>query len=181
VGKVRLNATMTQNVVTYTVEVNTDNSDGKLLPYLTANALFEIGRRQGVLTVPNAALRWWPQLSQVVPSIRKRFATMAQPPMTAAPPNGAPGQREQTGIVWVKQGSYVRPQSVSVGLTNGVITEISSEALKEGTEVVIGEQLPGTAAGPGVGRSPFAPQFKRPQSGTAAGQPPAGTPPKPKQ
>ena len=32
VGKVRLNATMTQNVVTYTVEVNTDNADGKLLP-----------------------------------------------------------------------------------------------------------------------------------------------------
>ena len=31
VGKVRLNATMTQNVVTYTVEVNTDNKDGKPL------------------------------------------------------------------------------------------------------------------------------------------------------
>src|SRR5208337_5577731 len=31
VNKVRYNATMTQNVVTYTVEVNTDNSDGKLL------------------------------------------------------------------------------------------------------------------------------------------------------
>jgi len=37
VGKVRLNATMTQNVVMYTVEVNTDNSDNTLLPYLTAN------------------------------------------------------------------------------------------------------------------------------------------------
>jgi hypothetical protein len=31
VGKVRLNATMTQNVVTYTVEVNTDNSDGHVI------------------------------------------------------------------------------------------------------------------------------------------------------
>ncbi|MGP0043370.1 MAG: efflux RND transporter periplasmic adaptor subunit, partial [Syntrophobacteraceae bacterium] len=35
VNKIRLNATMSQNVVTYTVEVNHDNSDGKLLPYLT--------------------------------------------------------------------------------------------------------------------------------------------------
>ena len=52
---------MTQNVVTYTIEVDTDNSDGKLLPYLTANAQFEIGRRQDVLLVPNAALRWSPQ------------------------------------------------------------------------------------------------------------------------
>ena len=43
VNKVRLNATMTQNVVTYTVEVNTDNSDGKLLPYLTANVNFLTG------------------------------------------------------------------------------------------------------------------------------------------
>ncbi len=34
VNKIRLNATMSQNVVTYTVEVNHDNSDGKLLPYL---------------------------------------------------------------------------------------------------------------------------------------------------
>src|SRR5260221_10969354 len=37
VGKVRLNATMTQNVVMYTVEVNTENPDNMLLPYLTAN------------------------------------------------------------------------------------------------------------------------------------------------
>ena len=36
VTQIRMNAQMTQNVVTYTVVVTTDNSDGKLLPYLTA-------------------------------------------------------------------------------------------------------------------------------------------------
>ena len=40
--QIRLNATMTQNVVTYTVVVETDNSDGRLLPYLTANVQFEV-------------------------------------------------------------------------------------------------------------------------------------------
>jgi HlyD family secretion protein len=60
VGKVRLNAGMTQNVVTYTVEVTTDNSDGKLLPYLTANVKFETARAEDALLVPNAALRWAP-------------------------------------------------------------------------------------------------------------------------
>ena len=60
VGKVRLNATMTQNVVTYTVEIITDNSNGKLLPYLTANVTFIVGERKNVLLVPNAALRWTP-------------------------------------------------------------------------------------------------------------------------
>lgn len=67
VGKVRYNATMTQNVVTYTVEVNTDNSDLTLLPYLTAQAEFETGRRTDVLTVPAASLRWTPDISEVVP------------------------------------------------------------------------------------------------------------------
>ena len=48
---------MTQNVVTYTVEVITDNSSGRLLPYLTANVQFELDRRSNVFLVPNAALR----------------------------------------------------------------------------------------------------------------------------
>src|SRR5208337_2698142 len=51
VGKVRLNATMTQNVVTYTVEINTDNSGGKLLPYLTANVNFLAGEATNALLV----------------------------------------------------------------------------------------------------------------------------------
>src|SRR6266478_6358396 len=51
--QIRLNATMTQNVVTYTVVVETDNSDGKLLPYMTANLQFEVNKRQNVLLVPN--------------------------------------------------------------------------------------------------------------------------------
>ncbi len=67
VGKVRLNATMTQNVVTYTVEVITDNSDGKLIPYLTANLKFMVAERRDVLLVPNAALRWTPQPDQIAP------------------------------------------------------------------------------------------------------------------
>src|SRR5439155_725974 len=46
----RLNASMTQNVVTYTVVVNTDNSDGTLLPYLTANLQFEVSKHNNVGT-----------------------------------------------------------------------------------------------------------------------------------
>src|SRR5262249_12654673 len=61
VAQIRLNASMTQNVVTYTVVISTDNSQGKLLPYMTANLQFEVDRRHDVLLVPNAALRWKPQ------------------------------------------------------------------------------------------------------------------------
>ena len=61
VNKVRWNATMTQNVVTYTVEVNADNPDGTLIPYRTANAKFLVNEAKDALLVPNAALRWHPR------------------------------------------------------------------------------------------------------------------------
>ncbi len=73
VAQVRLNASMTNNVVTYTVVVSTDNSSGKLLPYLTANMQFEVSRRNNVLLVPNAALRWRPKPQQVAPDAREDF------------------------------------------------------------------------------------------------------------
>ncbi|HMF13378.1 MAG TPA: efflux RND transporter periplasmic adaptor subunit, partial [Gemmataceae bacterium] len=60
VSQIRLNATMTQNVVTYTVVVDTDNSSGKLLPYLTANLQFQISKSDNALLVPNSALRYTP-------------------------------------------------------------------------------------------------------------------------
>ena len=70
VAQVRLNATMTQNVVTYTVAIDTDNSNLKLLPYLTANVQFEVQQYKDVLLVPNAALRWKPTKQQIVPDMR---------------------------------------------------------------------------------------------------------------
>ena len=69
--QIRLNATMTQNVVTYTVVVETDNSDLRLIPYLTANLQFETDRLDNVLVVPNAGLRWKPRSELIVPELRE--------------------------------------------------------------------------------------------------------------
>ena len=74
VSQIRLNANMTQNVVTYTVVVTTDNSSGRLLPYMTANVKFEVAKRDKVLLVPSAALRWKPQPNQIVADAREAFA-----------------------------------------------------------------------------------------------------------
>jgi len=60
VSQVRLAATTTNNVVTYPVVVSVDNSDGTLLPGLTVNAEIEVSRRDDVLKVSNAALRFKP-------------------------------------------------------------------------------------------------------------------------
>ena len=60
VRRIRLNATITSNVVTYTVEIETPNDDGTLLPFLTANVLFEIDRADKGVIIPAKALRFAP-------------------------------------------------------------------------------------------------------------------------
>jgi HlyD family secretion protein len=165
VGKIRLNATMTQNVVTYTVEVITDNSSGKLLPYLTANAQFELSRHNNVLLVPNAALRWSPQPEQVAPKTREMFDSSAQrgggigDKPQSAEPAAKPAAKSSQGLLWTQDGSYVRPVKVYVGLTDGTMTEVQGDDVKEGLEVIVGEQRQGTKD---TGTTnPFAPQMMR--------------------
>jgi len=166
VGKIRLNATMTQNVVTYTVEVNTDNSDGKLLPYLTANLKFKVAEREDILMVPNAVLRWTPQPDQIAPKVRqvlresKRKNPESAQASTGKEYKGGPRQ----GVVWIPEGQYVKPIKVSLGLTDGSLTEVQNPELKEGMQVVVGEKS--TEEGAASATSPFTPQiFKRRDSG----------------
>jgi HlyD family secretion protein len=161
VGKVRLNATMTQNVVTYTVEVITDNSSGKLLPYLTANVKFIVGERRGVLLVPNVALRWLPRPAQIVPEFRDMDGKeeAGGPKMRSS---GEGGDR-QSGrrALWVPEGNLVLPIYVTRGLSDGTVTEVTGADLKEGTPVVVGEAET-RAEESAAGGSPFTPQpFKK--------------------
>lgn len=159
VGKVRLNATMTQNVVTYTVEINTDNSDGKLIPYLTANLKFMVAERHNVLLVPNAALRWLPQPDQIAPDFRPQL----QKGKGGKPgERGGPGAKEESGrgTVWMVKGAYVQPVKVRLGLSDGSLTEIQSSELQEGTQVVVAEQQK-DGGSPASGGSPFTPQLFR--------------------
>ena len=129
VAQIRMNAQMTQNVVTYTVIVTTDNSDGKLLPYLTANVQFEVDKRPQVLLVPNAALRWTPESEQVDPTVDKK--TLSQ----------ESAKSSEHGRLWVvNQNGLVRPLEVTVGATDGTVTEISGSNVKEGMRVVTGEE-----------------------------------------
>jgi HlyD family secretion protein len=180
VGKVRLNATMTQNVVTYTVEVDTDNADGKLLPYLTANVQFEVAHFHDSLLVPNAALRWYPEPEMVAPDVKAALAAKsgdatAGESDAAASPEPAPttqpahshhkhnesGENSSRGTVWILDGEYVRPVSVRIGSTDGIETQVLSsedDQLKEGVTVVEGEIRAHDAA---TTTNPFAPQLFR--------------------
>jgi HlyD family secretion protein len=162
VGKVRLNATMTQNVVMYTVEVNTDNSDGTLLPYLTANVRFVLNQETNVLTVPNAALRWTPSsLAQIAPEFRPSAA--ADPPANDPPAKPQTGKskgqpKTLTGAIWLKEGDFVRPVDVKVGTSDGANTAVSADELIEGQLVVTGEIVGSSQADV---KNPFLPVMRR--------------------
>ena len=58
VRQVRLQSTVEENVVNYTVVVDVENPDGLLLPGMTAVVDFLIETAADVLKVPNAALRF---------------------------------------------------------------------------------------------------------------------------
>jgi HlyD family secretion protein len=181
VGKVRLNASMTQNVVTYTVEITADNSDGRLLPYLTANVRFEVNRSSNVLLAPNAALRWQPTADQAAPEYRAGTENTA---VTTQP------QGEKLGVVWAVQGQQVRPIHVRLGLTDGIMTAVEGEDLTEGIEVVTGVQsgtatqsqsstvaqsgtsAQGDSAAQSGTQNPFLPKMPTPPKGGPGGGPP---------
>jgi HlyD family secretion protein len=155
----RLNATMNQNVVTYTVVVNADNPDGKLLPYLTANLQFEVSRQQDALLVPNAALRWQPGPEQVAPDARAAYVKSLNRPAGSAAdnaPKSADKEPHDRGRVWVQDGSTVRPVKVKIGLSDGVNTEIAGGDLQENTAVVVGEEQDNSGGGVS---NPFTPQL----------------------
>ncbi len=159
VGKIRLNATMTQNVVTYTVEVNTNNDDGKLLPYLTANAKFITGRREDVLLVPNAALRWSPQQDRIAPDARKKRNAGEGSKREKRGDSESSGSTQPSGNIWVEQGNFVRPVHVNVGLTDGAFTEVTGKDVTDGMVAVIGETTKEEKAGAATARSPLMPQL----------------------
>ena len=178
VKQVRLNATMTQNVVTYTVVVATDNANLKLLPYLTANLQFEVEEHKGVLVVPNAALRWKPRAALIAPELREKLAaesssrggrggaTEGRPAGDAgerktnpskAEPGKAERKREDRGRLWVKEGGFVRPLEVQIGGTDGSNTEVGGDQVQEGVEIVLAEIR--AASDSGDVSNPFAPKI----------------------
>jgi HlyD family secretion protein len=177
VNKIRLNATMTQNVVTYTVEVNCENPDLQLYPYLTANVQFELQHDKDVLLVPNAALRWYPSdASEVAVDARSQWKPIDSDEREKPVEGDNPGndkkdkkgkgrksheqkKPDRFGTIWLAEGEFVRPVKVKVGTSDGIDTEISAADLKDGPDIVVGEFI--QTAQDGQERNPFLPQMKR--------------------
>jgi HlyD family secretion protein len=163
----RLNATMNQNVVTYTVVVSVDdqeNKDGALRPYMTANLNFLVGVKENALMVPNAAMRWQPARNQIAPDVAEAYARLRAQKRAPNEP-----ESQDRGIVWVKgDDGYVRFVEIRTGLSDSVHTEVlaalSGGELPENSYVIVGEtrgrEVRGNESNPFVA-TPFGQQKKK--------------------
>ena len=116
VTQVRQEPTTESNVVTYEVIISAPNKDLKLKPGLTANVTIFTLEKNQVVAIPSKALRFAPN-----DAILQEGETIED--------------CEGKNKVWTKQGSVFKAYPVEVGITNGVLTEIT-KGLKVGTEIL---------------------------------------------
>lgn len=116
VKQVRLQATTTNNVVTYEVVISAQNADLKLKPGLTANVTIYTQERTGVLAVANKALRFTPTKETVGKDMKIVDCK---------------GKNK----VWTLEGKTLTAHPVSIGQTDGMHTEIT-KGLKAGQQIV---------------------------------------------
>lgn len=118
VRQVRKAPLTSQNVVTYTVVLTTDNRSGLLLPGMTALVRLTVRRDENVLKVPLAALRFRPE--------------------------GGPGRPAAGSAVWVRDGDgRLAAVSVVTGTSSSDVVSLGAgSGLAEGDEVVVGQADP---------------------------------------
>lgn len=141
VKQVRLEATTTNNVVTYEVVISAPNADLKLKLGLTANVTIYTQERSGVLAVANKALRFTPTKETVGKDMKIVDCK---------------GKNK----VWTLNGNTLTAHPVTIGQSDGINTEIT-KGLKQGdkivTEIVVNvpeeedapQQSQGLISGPG--------------------------------
>lgn len=134
VSQVRYKETIENNVVTYTTLVLVDNPDLLLRPGMTARITFEVDRVEEVLKVPNAALRFNPN--------PKPTRNNGESSTNESSTNG----RSKQPHVYRLEGAKLLEVPVTLGLTDGKFTAVTSEQLKIGDAVAVGRQ-------PQLGRS----------------------------
>ncbi len=113
VTQVRISPTTVQNVVTYTVIVEVDNKDGIIIPGMTANVSIITSKKENIMTVPNAAIKFTPYTD-----------------------GSGPKYKEQG--IWIMENKRPKRINIAVGVSDDVNTEVSSKELKGNETVIVG-------------------------------------------
>ena len=151
VKQIRLNPVTTSNVVSYNVVISVDNPQQILLPGMTAYVSIVFAKHDNVMLVPNAALRYKPKLDNGADSFK--------PAANDANQGQGKSRRKKTaetsatggwgqGKVYILKDGNPQLREVKVGITDGKLTEIVSDILKSGDQVIVGNaQADGQASG----------------------------------
>jgi len=135
VQQVRQAPQSVQNVITYDVVVAVSNPDLALKPGMTASMRIVTQRRDGVLRVPDQALRYRPAQQRAGDAAVDRPARPGQ------------GERPQR-VVWMLRDGQPRPVAVTVGLDDDSVAEITGGTLRDGDQVVLSERGAARATSP---------------------------------
>lgn len=115
VTEVRIAPTTVSNVVTYTVIVDVDNKDQKMIPGMTANASIITNKSENVICVPTDALKFTPKEI-----------------------TGGKKYKEQG--LWILRNNKPTRISIETGAKDSDRTEIISKELKENDRVIISKK-----------------------------------------
>lgn len=151
VTQVRLEATVTSNVTTYSVVISAPNPDLKLKPGLTANVSITTLNVENILTIPAKAFKFVPDVTQ----LSALGYTVKDAGITAP---------EGKKVVWQLNGKVITPKLVTTGNTDGIKTEIT-EGLTDGDAIIKSATAKETVANDTASskeNNPFMP--KRPDS-----------------
>jgi len=167
VSQVRMNSTVVQNVVTYDTIIDFDNPERKLFPGMTAYVSIPIATATNVIRIPNAALRFKPDLPANEIHDLYRKADIAEEGV--GPPQKGPGKATSTStvsspkaemrVVWkLRSGKTLEPVRVKTGITDHTDTELVQVVngnLNAGDSLITGVAQ---SAGGGRGAGPAGPR-----------------------
>jgi HlyD family secretion protein len=159
ITRVAFGSTKTDNVVTYTTWMLVDNTDLSLRPGMTAAATITSTERNEVLLVPNTALRFTPVATGGAPgsagpaaSSSGGIVSQLMPRMprsggrrTAGNGNGKSDAAGKARPIWVLQDGAPKMVNVTVGISDGRMTEVSSDQLQPGMAVITDQRSSGAA------------------------------------
>jgi HlyD family secretion protein len=146
IEQIRISSTTTQNVVTYPVVVTAPNPDLKLLPGMTTSLSFQVEEKKDVLRIPNAALRFYPDVRQVREQDKHLLEGSDREQDESSEESLSAEHRAELAMarnrrhVWVEEDSELRAIAVVTGIMDGRYTQLISGDLQEGQKLVTGIQ-----------------------------------------
>ena len=151
IQRVAFGSTSTNNVVTYVTTLNVDNADLALRPGMTAVATIVATERKDVLVVPNTALRFSPGAGSAAKGGSAQSGGILSKMMPRPPRSGAKTARSDsnspgTRQIWLLKDGQPEARSVTTGISDGRVTEVSGEGLEPGLPVITDQRSSGAGA-----------------------------------